>query len=110
MGASVKAGICGLVGHAVVRGWPARAACRVLDADDTRVARWAARRAAGTADRLANYLHSTGRDQPQPPTGPATTPTCSSIRSASPPTACAPTAESRYSKPPSPVSSFTEQD
>ena len=68
------------------------------------------RRADGIADRLADYLHATGRDHPQPPTGPATTPTCSSTRSASPPTASAPTAENRYSKHPSPVSSFTEQD
>ncbi|ASL14975.1 putative transposase OrfB (plasmid) [Mycobacterium intracellulare subsp. chimaera] len=45
--ASVKAGICDLVDHAVVHGWSARSACRVLDVDDTRVARWAARRAAG---------------------------------------------------------------
>ena len=71
------------------------------------------RRADGIADRLANYLHATGRDHPQPPdpTGPpATTRTCSSTRSASPPTPSASTARNRYSKHPSPVSSFTEQD
>ncbi len=45
--ASVKAGICDLVDHAVARGWSARAACRVLDVDDLRVARWTSRRAAG---------------------------------------------------------------
>ncbi len=37
--ASVKAGICDLVDHAVANGWSARAACRVLDVDDSRVAR-----------------------------------------------------------------------
>ena len=68
------------------------------------------RRADGIADRLADYLHATGRDHPNPRAGPATTPTCSSTRSASPPTPSAPTANNRYSKHPSPVSSFTEQD
>jgi transposase InsO family protein len=50
--ASVKAGICDLVEHAVTGGWSARAACQLLDVDDLRVARWAARRAAG--DDLAD--------------------------------------------------------
>ena len=45
--ASVKAGICDLVEHAVTGGWSARAACHLLEVDDLRVARWAARRAAG---------------------------------------------------------------
>jgi len=45
--ASVKAAICDLVEHAVVGGWSARAACHLLDVDDSRVARWQARRAAG---------------------------------------------------------------
>lgn len=45
--ASVKAGICDLVAHATDHGWSARAACRVLDVEDSRVARWTARRAAG---------------------------------------------------------------
>jgi len=45
--ASVKAGICDLVAHAVAHGWSARAACHVLDVDDSRVARWQARHAAG---------------------------------------------------------------
>ncbi|MGH3500880.1 MAG: integrase core domain-containing protein [Nocardioidaceae bacterium] len=45
--APVKAGICDLVEHAVAHGWSARAACGVLGIDDSRVARWAARRCAG---------------------------------------------------------------
>ena len=43
-------------------------------------------------DHLADYLHATGRDHPNHRTGPATTRTCSSTRSASPPTPSAPTA------------------
>lgn len=45
--ASVKAGLCDLIDHAVAHGWSARAACRVLDVDDSRLARWSARRVAG---------------------------------------------------------------
>jgi transposase InsO family protein len=45
--ATVKAGICDLVDHAVMRGWSARSACHVLQVDDSRVARWQARRVAG---------------------------------------------------------------
>lgn len=45
--ASVKAGICDLVTHAVAYGWSVRAACHLLEVEDSRVARWAARRAAG---------------------------------------------------------------
>ena len=62
----------------------------------------------GIADRLADYLHATGRDHPQPPTGPPTTPTCSSTKSASPPTACVPTAENRYSNHRPRVRNFNE--
>ncbi|MDN5861348.1 MAG: integrase core domain-containing protein, partial [Pseudonocardia sp.] len=47
MDASVKAGICELVEHASGHGWSGRAACRVLEVEDLRVARWQARRAAG---------------------------------------------------------------
>ena len=45
--ASVKAGICDLVDHAVTHGWAVRTACQILDVDDSRVARWQARRAVG---------------------------------------------------------------
>lgn len=45
--ATVKAGIADLVDHAVTGGWSAQAACVLLGVDDSRVARWAARRAAG---------------------------------------------------------------
>lgn len=45
--ASVKAGICDLVENAVAGGFSARAACHLLDVEDSRVARWRARRAAG---------------------------------------------------------------
>lgn len=48
-----------------------------------------------------------GATTPNPHTGPPTPLTCSSTRSASPPTPYAPTADNRYSKHPSPVSSFT---
>ena len=66
------------------------------------------RYADGIANRLADYLHATGRDHPNPPTGPATTRTCSSTRSASPPTACVPTAENRYSNHGPRVGNFNE--
>jgi hypothetical protein len=45
--ATVKAGICELVEHAVAGGWSARNACHLLEVDDSRVARWQARRSAG---------------------------------------------------------------
>ncbi|WP_448073528.1 integrase core domain-containing protein [Georgenia yuyongxinii] len=44
---NVKAGICDLVAHAIGHGWSTRAACRLLDVDDSRVARWMERRTAG---------------------------------------------------------------
>ncbi|WP_227993313.1 hypothetical protein, partial [Pseudactinotalea sp. HY160] len=49
MDASTKAGICDLVDHALAGGFSARAACRILDIEDSRVARWQARRAAGAS-------------------------------------------------------------
>lgn len=59
--ASVKAGICDLVEHAVSHGWSARAACHLLEVEDSRVARWAARQSGGgdLADAVpgGNPLH-----------------------------------------------------
>jgi hypothetical protein len=53
------------------------------------------RHANTVGDHLADYLRTTGRDHPRHRTGPATTRTCSSTRSASPPTPSAPTANNR---------------
>jgi putative transposase len=43
----VKAGLLGLVDHAVAHGWSPRRACAVLEVNDDRVARWRGRRDAG---------------------------------------------------------------
>lgn len=51
MDEDVKAGLLGLVDHAVTQGWSRRRAARVLELDDWRVARWISRRA---EDRLAD--------------------------------------------------------
>jgi len=48
--ADVKAGLLDLIDHAAAGGWPVRRACALLGLDDTRAARWAARRAAGQLD------------------------------------------------------------
>jgi putative transposase len=45
--AEVKAGLPGLVGHAVERGWPARRAAAALGLDHARYYHWAARRDGG---------------------------------------------------------------
>ena len=45
--ATIKAGLCDLVARAVTGGVSARAACKILDVEDSRVARWQQRRAAG---------------------------------------------------------------
>ncbi len=52
VGAHVKAGLLGLVEHAVEAGWSARRAAARLGVDDARLGRWQARRAVGgLADR-----------------------------------------------------------
>ena len=48
--ASVKAGLLDLIEAAVAHGWTRRAACTVLDLDDTRALRWARRRDLGRLD------------------------------------------------------------
>jgi len=45
--AAVKRALLGLIEHAVLEGWSHRRACRVVNVDERRVRRWAARAAAG---------------------------------------------------------------
>lgn len=60
MGATVKVGLLDLLDSAVAAGWSARAACGLLGLEETRAARWAARREADRLDDAApggNPLH-----------------------------------------------------
>jgi transposase InsO family protein len=50
----VKAGLLDLVEHAVAAGWTRRRACRLLDLEEDRAARWATRRAAQGLEGLAD--------------------------------------------------------
>jgi transposase InsO family protein len=52
--AHVKAGLLDLVDHAAGRGWSRRRACRLLDVEEDRVARWTARRTSGGVARLVD--------------------------------------------------------
>jgi len=52
--AHVKAGLLDLVDHATERGWSRRRACRLLDLEEDRVARWAGRRHDHGPDGLAD--------------------------------------------------------
>jgi transposase InsO family protein len=55
--ASVKAGLLELLDHAAQRGWPLRRSCALLGLDDTRAARWVARRGAGQLQDAAPGGH-----------------------------------------------------
>lgn len=52
--AQVKAGLLGLVAYAEAAGWSTRRACRLLEVDDSRVARWRARLAEHGEDGLVD--------------------------------------------------------
>ena len=55
--ARVKAGLLDLIDHAAGRGWSTRRACRLLDLDENRAARWARRRVADRLDDAAPGGH-----------------------------------------------------
>ena len=62
------------------------------------------------ADHLGDYLHATARNHPQPPHQASYNANLLIDQVSFTATPFAPTTENRYSKHPSPVSSFTEQD